>query len=152
MENVDFVTHLSEMYKITFSEHERDSLNEFIKSSDIGNAPFTLRPISSKEDLFNKVHITSTLSNSIEDIHLEELVYAVKPFVAPVNFEYETTRQNDNVITTGYMPDDCLDWNLFIVRVTNYNDKTKCFEREYEIYIYNPKLEVVGGGIMFEDI
>jgi len=156
MENntIDIIKHFSEIYKIHFTDKEANLLRKFFTESDIGNAKYHICPISNIDNFKTQTKLISTISDDMEQFHLEELVYARVPYIPTVAVEYESKLQHSHgnaLTTTGSEMDEDLE-NFVIIRTTTYDLKNKQFVHEYYIYIYNPKLDVVGGGIMFEDI
>ena len=151
MENIDIVKHFSEIYKIDFTDKEAESLGKFFTESDIGNVPYTIRPISQIETFMNQVKLVSTISDDMDSFHLEEMVYAKTPFIPPTVVEYESKlhKSISEISGTNFDKDTK---NFVIIRQTNYDVQKKSFVHDYFIYVYNPELEVVAGGIILEDI
>jgi hypothetical protein len=151
METQDFVNHIKELYKVEVSEEQRKTLDTFLQQSDIGKAPYRIRPISNVDDLRNKIMLYSTLDDELDKFHLEEVVYAMKPFLPDITMEYDATSKHDVIETKGFYPHE-YDNNIVIVRTSTYDKIKRRFAHNYDIYIFNSKLNVVGSGIMFEDI
>ena len=138
MENNEFIEHIKALYKIELTPEDEARLLKFMSDSDIDKCKCVFRPVSDIEAFI----VNASLYNMItrhESIHIEEIVFMLKPFVPRVYTEYDNVRRAEKSVTTSASALNPDEQNIAIIR------------HSYYIYIYNPNIKVVGG-IIFEDI
>jgi hypothetical protein len=149
MEEFSIDKHIEKMYKFDFTDDERQRLLHFMKSSDLDECNVHWHPISNPDTYENNITVYDTISDDYHDTYIDELIFSLKPVSPAIHTEIINKNKSTVLITPGNV-DKTIDKNIVIIRSIHFSDGM--ITHEYNIYIFNTKLEVVGAGIMFEEI
>ena len=150
MDTVMIDKHIESMYKISFTNTESARLREFLASSDIDECPVHWKPVSNRKTFLNHMVLNNTISYDPSEMYFEEVVYAMHLLIPPMNTEIINKNGKEVLRTPGFISPD-IHQNVIIIRTTFYSKTKHEFVHEYDIYVYNTTLSVVGG-IIFVDV
>ena len=154
MQENNLVETFEDMYRIKFTDKQKERLINFFKASNINpdnnkisldnNFKSFINNISPfKEIMINKL-------NSI--IRIEDIVYCLYPVILNDGL-YINISNNGNYKyskTSIDVKNDDMEQNIIIIRSITFNstDREPKFIEKYYIYIYNKDLDLVSDGIM----